>query len=232
MKKYLNNKLLMFWAVLEVLTKFKSLWESIPGFVTIFNEFDTATRGIKKTSAAAGVKTGKITEEKNTQVSKFVLVIYRLTSVLSVHATNTGNAELKNSVDYTDAELADLRPADLLALSEEIQKLVAANKPALVLLGLKEADVTALDNYIGTFEKITTSPRTTIIARKTAGTLLNPQFKKASSILKEKVDGLVEQFHESDTDFYTEYWNARNKIDYGTRHEKDEENAATETKDK
>ena len=223
MKKFLNNKLLMFWAVLEVLAKFRLVWQAIAGFVTIRNEFFDSVNKIQKTANTAGKKTGEVTKWKNKSINDFVVFLFKLTSMISVHATNTKNADLKNRFDYTEGELKNMRPGELLGISEEALEVIKANREALAILGLTVADEEALEEFIDNFETITMATRTTITGRKAAGTLLRPQFKDASFTLKEKLDGMMEQFRVTNPDFYLEYWNARNKIDYGIRHEEEEQ---------
>lgn len=226
MRKPLNNKLLMFWAVLNVLDKFKLLWSGIAGFVTVQKDFRGATDKLQKTATAAGTKTKEITKNKNSSVKNFIVHLFRATSILAVHATNTGNTALQNQTDYTESELEDMRPAELLGLSDLVLENLTANKTELVNLGLTEEDITIIADFIDNFETITSSPRTTITSRKAAGAQLRPQFAAASFILKEKLDKLMEQFRLTQPEFYNEYWNARDTVKYGTRHEeegKDEE---------
>lgn len=229
MKKILNNKLLMFWAVLEVLAKFKEIWSSIAGFVAIEGEFRKAAETVRKTSNKAGTKTREITKDKNESLKGFAELLFKVTSLLSVYATNTHNAALKSSVDYTEGEIKELTPVELLALAEEILEIVAIHKTGLTPLGLQESDITSLSGYVEGLESVASSTRTTITARKTAGGLLRPQVSAANFILKEKLDKLMEQFRASHPEFYDEYWNAREKVDYGVRHESEEapENTAT-----
>lgn len=228
MKKRFSNKLLMFWAVLKVLAKFKTVWESIPGFTMVHKEFEAAVGAIQKTSTASNIKTGEITKGAAQSIDAVVILVFKLTSLLSVFATRTRNHELKNDVDFTESELEYMRPGELLGVAELVLELIPKYQTELVALGLNDADVTTLSAYVNGFTGATTATRSTITARKAAGALLKPQFAETGEILKEQLDGLMEQFRTSSPAFYNEYWNARKTMDYGIRHEKEEENAKKE----
>ena len=222
MKKRLSNKLLMFWSVLEVLAKFRQVWEKIAMFVTVEGEFRGAVSRIQETAGATTVHTNEITAGKNRTVDSFVVNLFKVTSIISVFATRTGNHELKSQVDYTETELADMRPGELLGTAEEVLEITETYQQELAGYGLEASEIEALQQSAGSFTNTTSAPRAAITARKSAGTLLKPQFSDANDLLKEQLDGLMEKFRESQPAFYEEYWNARQIIDYGTRHEKSE----------
>lgn len=230
MKKILNNKLLMFWTVLEVLAKFKQYWSGKKGFVVAHDKFKGEVDAIQKITSASEVKTEKITSEKNKAVENYIVDLFNAVSIVSVFATNTGNAVLKSKTDYTENELVDMRPAELLTVSEEILSIMKTYPDELSDLGLEISDVETIENFVDNFESLTSSTRTTITARKTAGGQLRPQFARATFELKEKLDKLMEQFRKTNPTFYTEYWNAREKVDYGVRHEKKGEVKETQSK--
>lgn len=215
----MNNKLLMYWAVLEVLAKYKQVWIGIKGFVTAHNHYKIAVEAIQKTTGAAGVKTEAITIGKKKAMDQYIADLYNAMSIVSVFATITKDAAMKSAVDYAESELKDMRPAELLAVSEELLEIIKSHQAALTELGLQNDDVLAIENFTENFESITSATRTTITARKAAGAQLRPQFAQASFELKEKLDKLMEQFRRTQPAFYDEYWNAREKVDYGVRHE-------------
>lgn len=223
MRKIMNNKLLMYWAVLEILAKYKPLWANIKGFVTAHDLFKASVEAVQKTSGTSGIKTEEITAGKNAATEAYIADLFGAMSIVSVFAANSNDAVMKSKMDYTESELKDMRPGELLAVSQEVIGIIKANQAALTELGLQADDVTAIESFIGNFETITSATRTTITTRKTAGAQLRPQFAQASFELKEKLDKLMEQFRKSQPTFYQEYWNAREKVDYGVRHEKGNE---------
>lgn len=223
MRKIMNNKLLMYWAVLEILAKYKPLWTNIKGFVTAYDLFKAAVEAVQKTSGTSGIKTEEITAGKNAATEAYIADLFGAMSIVSVFAANNNDAAMKSKVDYAESELKDMRPGELLAVSQEVIGIIKANQAALTELGLQADDVTAIESFIDNFETITSATRTTITTRKTAGAQLRPQFAQASFELKEKLDKLMEQFRKSQPTFYQEYWNAREKVDYGVRHEKGNE---------
>ncbi len=224
MRKIMNNKLLMYWAVIEILAKYKPVWTPIKGFVKVHDLFKAAVEAIQKTSGTSGIKTEEITAGKNAATKAYIADLFNAMSIVSVFVANNNDAAMKSKVDYAESELKDMRPGELLAESLEVIAIIKSNQEALTDLGLQADDVTAIENFIDNFEVITSATRTTITARKTAGAQLRPQFAAASYELKEKLDRLMEQFRKTQPTFYQEYWNAREKVDYGVRHEKKKEN--------
>ncbi|HEX3010131.1 MAG TPA: hypothetical protein VHO90_21195 [Bacteroidales bacterium] len=222
MRKSSNNKLMMYWAVIEILLKFKQLWESIVGFKAAYDEFVGAVGKVQDTSVLADAKTGKITGQKNATLKGYVAHLFRMTSLLSVLATNKGDAQLKSQVDYSRDELEGMRPPELHAVAKLVATLLTTHKTALVDLGLKADDITRVDAIVSSLESVASATRNAINKRKAAGARVNPLMTAAGDILKNKLDGLVEQFNETEPIFYDEYWNSRDIVDYGIRHEEEE----------
>jgi hypothetical protein len=223
MRKIMNNKLLMYWAVIEILAKYKPLWTNIKGFVKAHDLFKAAVEILQITSGTSGIKTEEITAGKNAATEAYITDLFNAMSIVSVFATNNDDMAMKSKVDYVESELKDMRPGELLAVSQEVIAMIKANQVELTDLGLLAEDVTAIESFIENFETITMATRTTITTRKTAGAQLRPQFAVASYELKEKLDKLMEQFRKTQPTFYQEYWNAREKVDYGVRYEKKKE---------
>jgi len=59
------------------------------------------------------------------------------------------------------------------------------------------------------------SPRVAQVAKSTATDMLAAEFTRADMILNDRIDGLVEQFKDSGTTFYSDYKKARRIVDTG-----------------
>ena len=219
MKTKLSNKLLMYWAVLEVLDKFNALWATATAFAAAYNNFKAAVTQIQNTAKLSGMKTENITAGKNAAVKSFTVKLFKVTSLMLAYANATKNADLKNKVDYAESELDDMRPDELLNVTEDVVEEFDARKAALTDYNLDETDMEPIRAFLATFKKTTTATRTTITTRKAANERLRPQFADASVILKEQLENLMEKFRETNPDFYGEFWAARGIVDAGTRHD-------------
>jgi hypothetical protein len=72
-------------------------------------------------------------------------------------------------------------------------------------------------NRINAYVAAIGSPRVARAKITTATGLLETEFARADMILQERIDGLIEQFKDSGTTFYSDYKNARRIVDTGSQ---------------
>jgi len=133
----------------------------------------------------------------------------------------SSNNVLVQEVSYTRSELKKDRDTDFTTKVRVIFNKAKANKVELVNYGITDAMITAFDALIAEYEAMVQDPRSKIAERKSATKQLDVLMDEAEDIV-EIMDGMVEQYAESNPDFYNSYKAARIIVDVGIRHKKPE----------
>jgi len=222
MKKKLGNKIQMFWAVMEILLLYKTLWEIIPVFKEIYDELNLFLKDIDETAIVAGVTTKGVTKGKHSVKDELVLDVFKVGSALFTCSVRSKKPELKNKVSFSESDLKNLSQPNLVRKSKEVAALARENLTEITKSGIKATDIDSLDLLIDQYAKIIPAPVVTKAERKMANEKLDGLFVTTNTLLNEQADKLMEQFRKTNPDFYSEYWNARNTVEYGIRHEKKE----------
>jgi hypothetical protein len=228
MEKRLNNKLTMYRAAYAVLQKYSGIWQPVPVMVTLSDELKTAIESIETLSKQASESTVGVTESKNQLWEKLIKESYIITSALTAYAARTGNAELKNKVNYTESDLVNSRQNQLLDDVEKIYALAAENISKLADYGIVAAELESIRVNIDSFRQSMPGSRSTIANRKVSGQSLRELFAQTDNILNEQLDRMMEKYTKVNPAFYEEYKVARTIVDYGLRHEKVTETPAAQ----
>ena len=83
--------------------------------------------------------------------------------------------------------------------------------------GVTAARLTALQTRIDAYRMVIASPKMAIRERSTHTGLLKQEFSRADMIVKNRLDGLVRQFEDSNATFVANYQNARKIFDTGSQ---------------
>ena len=218
MKNTQENKLSMYYAVQQVCNTNNTVWNGLPAFATAFANFETSIATIKnrlevQNKNVLGVSLDK-TIYKTTMVDKALLVA----NAVYAYATDVNNFTLQSKVDFSKSDLARGRDVSILQNCELIKNEADAIITDLTDYGILAADITDLQNKIEAFVSANTAPRTAIIERKGATAEISQVLKAADTILKSKMDKLIESFKISNPRFYNLYFDARIIVDKGIRH--------------
>ncbi|MBA3650149.1 MAG: hypothetical protein H0W66_01380 [Chthoniobacterales bacterium] len=83
--------------------------------------------------------------------------------------------------------------------------------------GVTAATLSALQTRIDAYRMEIASPKMAIGERSTHTDLLKQEFARADALVKNRLDGLVRQFEETDATFVANYRNARKITDTGSK---------------
>ncbi len=229
MQKKTENKIRMFQAVRQVLTKFIAIWQANLGFKEVADDFDNGLKAIDEIRAQTGTSTNGITNDKDVMHEDMVDSMMEISGPFGTMANRAGNQELKNSVSFTDSYLNSLPENELVQKGKDLAKLALDNKESLVKYNITEERITALDELAVKYERKIPEPRKTVSVRVSANVKLNQLIRNNSQLLKKELDGLADHYRRSNPDFWNAYFTARKVVDYGIRHEKKEEQKPAET---
>jgi hypothetical protein len=224
MLKKLRNKLRMFKAVWQVLTTFRPVWETNVGFTEVTADLDGLLGDIDEARGQAGTNNSGITEDKNIMRDDLTDAIMELSGPFATMATRAGNNELKARVVFTDSGLDGLTEEELAKTGTSIAQLAVQHRDGLARYGVTPDEVASLMELATRYSAKIAEPREKTSLRVAAGDKLTVLFKETTQLLKDQLDGMVDKYRRTNPDFWNAYFNARKIVDYGIRHEDDEDN--------
>jgi hypothetical protein len=161
-----------------------------------------------------------ITQYKRELRDKITAEALRLAGPIHAFASSTGASDLKADMDLSRSELKKI--ADT-AIGDTVQKVATVAKKHLASLadyGVTNDSIQKLQEMISDYEKLIKAPRIATINRKEYNQSVLDIVKNIYDLLNDRLDPLMETFSESHPEFYRKYFDAREIIDLGTRHEK------------
>ena len=221
MNKIFSNKNRMFQTVNEVLETYKSIWEAIPVFVLIVNEYRNLLARIMTTAQAAGVNLTGVTGGKNNTLDSLGSMLFEVCSNLALFAERTKNMALHAKVFLHEYEIKRKKEGDLIIFANEIVSLVNQYKASLTDYSIDEADILKLTELIASAKQEMPVPDGMYNEKKSAHADLENLFEETDVFLDKQLDKAVDGLRSKGLAFYNAYQNSRNIKDIGIRHEPD-----------
>lgn len=221
MRQYLENIYSMIITVWTVCNNFKTVWLGVLAFASNVTNLKNKVDEIELMKEAQGTDiTGFAMEKKSKRFSviKMAMVVAGGTKSLALAQSNN---VLYKEVNYTRSDFKKARDTDFVTMCKIVLTKGKDNKTALVDYGITSAMLTTFETLIGEYDTMVQDPRTKIAERKSSTKQLDVLIDEADDIL-EILDGMVEQFAETNVDFYNSYKAARIIVDVGIRHKKPE----------
>jgi hypothetical protein len=139
------------------------------------------------------------------------------------YANVLGNNKLADSVFYSADQLNRCRDTILVDRLELVHNIVTNHIDDLSDYGIVQNDLDELKVLTENFIALCEDPREAITNRARATSQLGELFKKADSLLKQRLDKLIVLFKSGQADFWQQFKNARKIINLGHRKRKEEE---------
>jgi len=219
MRDIQENKLSMYLAVQIICNNFKDVWQDFVAFVKAFGDFEGIISQIQSTRLIQEGQTTGVAENKQKEEDEMVNKTISIASAVFVYANVISDHELKAKVNYSPSKLKRSRDTILKDRCQVVHDESSKVIDDLADYGILPADLEELQKEINDYAAIIAQPRTAINTRATATAQLVELFKQGDEILKIRLDKLMVQYQNNNTDFYINYRNARNIIDLGVRHE-------------
>lgn len=219
MNKKLSNKNRMLQTVAEVTEANKSIWETVPIFVIIFNEFKDLLARIMKTAQAAGVDLSGVTGGKNSTLDDLGAVLFVICSNLALFAVRTKNKALHAKVFLAEYVIKGKKDGDMVIFANEVLALVNQYKASLKDYAINDADILKLTELTALAKAETPSSEAQHTDRKTAHAELEDLFDETFVFLDEQLDKAVDTIRDRSKTFYTAYYFSRNIKNIGIRHD-------------
>ncbi|HKR04594.1 MAG TPA: carboxypeptidase-like regulatory domain-containing protein [Bacteroidia bacterium] len=216
MNKRQNAKLNMYLGVQLFVEGKNAIWSFLLSFVAAFTSFKA-----KVVDLVAAVKEqeeiikGYVLDKRNKRIAMCELA-NKVRSGVQAYATDQNNMVLYEKVNYATSKLmeksSNLSRTRCQIIHDEANTIIGS----LADYGLVPADLTALQTAIDDFATLISNPKDHIAARKMNTEKILKLISDIDSILRKKMDKLMENFKLSAPDFYAQYFNNRKIFDSKT----------------
>ena len=215
MEDSLENKLSMYGAVIHLLEDNTTKTSTITAIAPALLNFKTLAGEIEaKDTEQDEAATGK-TANKRQAKTALINACVRFAANIKALGRNTGNNVLIESGDKKRTFFVTQRDTDLKSQANILLTAANDNAAALIGYGISAGDITDFGDLITAYEPTLGARESSRGVQVAAGKEVVTLFKQADVVLKDVLDGLMENFATSDTQFYNEYKSAREIIDLG-----------------
>lgn len=220
-----ENRLGSYRTTGEVLTENAVTFAGVPAFVTQHQMLLDSISLIDALAASQGTNTTGVTAAKKEMMRQMKVWAMRVAGALTSYASVQGNDDLKAKAKLNDSMFTEARDDARDDVAQVVHDAANANVAALADYGVTAATLTALQTRIDAYRLVIPSPSVARSNRRGYTELLDTELRRSDTICKERLDGLMEQFHyEADgktpTQFYLAYQAARDIIDTGSHKKK------------
>ena len=211
-----ENKLSMYRTVKTVLTTHEAEFAGIPALVAQRQAFSDSIQLIDQLAQNQGTETSGITVDKANLQQQMIDTTLRVAGAVKALASVQNDATVEAQADLNKSSFTRVRDELRDEVAQAIHNLAQSKLALLADYGITAATLSGLQTRIDAYRLAVANPQTAKAQRHTYTTLLADEFRRADSILQDRLDGLVEQFKESGTTFYADYQNARRIVHTGS----------------
>ncbi|MBL0125892.1 MAG: hypothetical protein IPP83_00230 [Flavobacteriales bacterium] len=226
MNKLNEDKMSMFYALLQVLAKHVAVWTGLVPFKNAHDEFKGNVASIEDATQTQETSLKGVALDKRFKKEKMVKATVDIAHGLFAYAVDEGDLVLQAKVDYSRSDLMQTRDAIIAQTCQNIHDMANPIIAALGAYGLVTADLTAQQSTIDAYTATVGSPRAALTVRKGATAEIEALVKDSMKILNNRMDKLMPEFEGSNPDFFQEYFDARMIVNSGTTKQEDEAAAA------
>ncbi len=207
------NQYDMYLRVRKALETHKGIWTANTRFTANYEAFIYNVQAIEELIARAEADSTAISKQKNVWREQLIEGTASLIKKLLSFAADTQDKALAHGIAHSKSELRNLRESLLPGICHTVCAKAAQHLPQLAEYGVTEAELTGLRELANRFKGIIPEPKMVISTGKQVTVALADSFRKNNDLLREQLDGKLEQFKDGQPAFYAAYFDARNVID-------------------
>ncbi len=207
------NQYDMYLRVRKALETNKGIWTANTRFSANYEAFVQNLQAIEELIARAEADSTAISRQKNAWREQLIEETASLVKKLLSFAADMQDKALAHEIDHSKSELRNLRESLLPGICYTVCAKAAQHLPQLAEYGVTKAELTRLQELADRFKGIIPEPKLVISTGKQVTGALADFFRKNTQLLREQLDGKLEQFKDRQPAFYTAYFDARNVID-------------------
>jgi hypothetical protein len=230
MRKLFENNFAMIIATVKILFDFEDVWKSSAAFDATVKRLQAYLETITNIRKTIETKTTGITAQKKEVKASLIALLVEFSSALIVFFSQNEDTVMLHKVTYTKSIFLKMREGKLVTVANELVKIASDNLAALADYKIDKEKIENIRSQTTLLSELSATPRLSIIKIKTAHTDLSSVFKASIKLLSNELDLLMVAYAKTHPDFYNQYTNARITVQYGTRHDKDNEEEINEVK--
>lgn len=208
-----TNLLNMYRAVVNVQTKNATATASVPAVARQTAALASTLDTIGELSRAQEASSKGITLDKTRIREILINATLATAGAVASWASENNNEEVRVKMTFSPSGLKGSTDRELATSAHTVA--TEAAKHDLGEFGAGPLALEAFNAKIAAFDAIADAPRQATIATSAVTKALDEQFRLADRIVKERMDKLMEQFRESQAQFFNEYKAARIIVDRG-----------------
>ena len=217
-----ENKLSRARGVSAVLSKYQTELAGVPAMVSAQQALDASISLIGDLARAQTTATTGVTVDKANAQGQMMDTAFRVAGALKALAAEQNDNTLKAKVDINKSTFTRARDDIRDDIARSIHDLAEERLADLGGHGITAATLAGFKTRIDAYVLAIAKTRTVRGEVSTATSLLDQEVRRMESIQKDRLDGLMEQFKGSGTNFYSEYQNARKSVNTGSRSQPEE----------
>jgi hypothetical protein len=208
----------MYKAVKSTISGNQESWSALPAFATAYAAFSEKLAQLISLGKSQSFSTEGIYSKKRAVRRKLTIEILKLAQGLRAMTMDKGLIILRQrlNVNRTTLELkSEIKAMEIVEFVLE-----SANEFANDLedYGISEARIQAAEALRDEFKALMAAPRDAIVKRKEITRSINRLATELDSLLKDKLDTLVNLMEDTHRTFHGNYMDARIVVDYGGHH--------------
>ena len=207
-----ENTLSMYQVVGPVLDTHAGVWSGVPALVAARAAFLAEVTNIQNLTQSQQQPSTGVTTDKQHAREAMADAAMVVVGPLCAFAAVTGNADLAAQSAFTRSDFVYGRDNQAATNGDLVHALATAHATPLTDYGVTAGMLTALRAAIDAYRAIIQRPRQVITTTSAATAQLDGAFTRATQVLTERIDKLMELFRLSHPTFYNEYQAARNTI--------------------
>lgn len=217
MKTSAKNKLGMYKAVLLVVQEHAPVWAGVPKLVSDVEKLEQGiiflkNRAMLQSSITIGV--AKMRKEKFVALSKKMIAVQ---DALWIYGIASNNVELAARHKYSPSKTESLSATDRLVRMDIVLSDLSIYGIALGDYGIPTEAINTIIGLMEDYHSISSSPRKSVIDRKTIGAEIDAKMIEVNSLLRDELDRFVRMFSLTNPNFVHSYFNARLIVDQSAR---------------
>lgn len=213
MNKIQTNQYRMHLNTQATLDENSQLWNVIPIFVRVKNEYDELIQRIGEVNEKTNPNSKAVTQNKEKKLEVLINKVMILSGNLQAYAGLNNNAQLLGKTKLTRTDILNARETDVEKLVQPVIDEARKYLTELADYMVTEDMITETETTLDDFKSMIGLPRTIRNRAFAAMTLMEELFDELNDLAKNKLDKLMIRFAESDSEFYSEYNRARTIVD-------------------
>jgi hypothetical protein len=206
-KQFANLR--MYKAVDVVLTTFAAVVATVPALAAFQSELQANIAALLSNAEIQDTASEGVAVDKEQKRLSLCRAAATMAGIVKAWAESTGNVLIAEQMDITYSDLLRLKDGILAERCTTIHDTANDHLAALANFNVTAAKLTALTTTIDSFKNANPAPRTAEIEISAATKAVRLADSDTKKLLEKMIDKLMEDFRDTNVDFYNQYKAAR-----------------------